>query len=81
MATQTLDKVAQVPEDTTCRHYWVLKSPMGEVSQGVCKYCRKVRGFKNATEDFVWQEERAADLAYWGAGDVSTLLRNEMSMS
>ena len=81
MTTQVLDKAPQLSEVETCRHYWVLNSPMGEVSQGVCKYCGKVRGFKNATEDFVWQEERAADLAYWGAGDVSTLLRNEMSTS
>ena len=81
MATQILDKITQVPEDPTCQHYWVLQSPTGEISQGVCKYCGKVRGFKNATEDFVWREERAADLAYWGMGDVATLVKDESSAS
>jgi hypothetical protein len=30
-----------------CVHYWVIESPQGPVSRGVCKYCGAVNEFRN----------------------------------
>ena len=30
-----------------CAHYWILESPDGRTSQGVCKYCGLVDQFTN----------------------------------
>ena len=43
-----LDKVAQ----KHCKHYWVIESPHGEVSKGVCKYCEKEKKFFNSIAAF-----------------------------
>ncbi len=31
-----------------CIHYWVIETPNGPVSRGICKYCGAVRLFINA---------------------------------
>ena len=33
-----------------CAHHWVIESPDGPVSRGVCKLCGQVRGFANSIE-------------------------------
>ena len=33
-----------------CTHHWVIESPNGPVSQGVCQHCGAKRQFKNSTE-------------------------------
>ncbi|MBI2886804.1 MAG: hypothetical protein HYY02_06315 [Chloroflexi bacterium] len=76
MEAQVLDRSQSIFREGQCQHYWVLESPSGEFSRGVCKYCGKARGFKNATQDFVWEEERAADMAFWSTGDVPKLLES-----
>ena len=30
-----------------CAHYWIIESPQGPVSKGVCKYCGAVSEFSN----------------------------------
>jgi len=32
---------------TECVHYWVIESPRGPVSKGVCKYCGATSEFRN----------------------------------
>lgn len=58
-----------------CRHYWVLKSPERGANMGVCKYCGSRRIFHTITDDQVWEEERSADLKYWGSEDLGALAR------
>ena len=36
-------------------HHWVIASPEGEFSQGVCKICGKTKKFPNSAEDNLWQ--------------------------
>jgi hypothetical protein len=57
----------------------VVEAPSGVESRGVCKKCGAIRGFRNATQDFVWEEERSADLAYWSLNHGSRLLEPEGS--
>ena len=72
LAMELLEQAEQLP-DSECQHHWILESPVGETSAGICKRCGTARRFRNAGEDPVWEEERAAHLAYWDASDLAQL--------
>jgi hypothetical protein len=38
-----------------CVHRWVIESPNGETSRGVCRYCGAEKDFPNAAEDGLWE--------------------------
>jgi len=40
----------------TCRHHWVIESPAGPVSNGVCRLCGEKREFKNYLENPRWED-------------------------
>lgn len=35
-----------------CHHYWVIESPNGPTSKGVCKFCGAKKEFLNSMPDF-----------------------------
>ena len=44
----SLNAVAEKPVTTaTCRHHWIIETPTGPVSKGVCKLCGEERDFEN----------------------------------
>ena len=45
-----------------CRHYWIIESPKGPTSMGVCKLCGAEKEFKNFSPGSSWE------------GDISVLL-------
>jgi hypothetical protein len=59
-------RVEAVPEEPVarakCRHYWIIESPNGPTSRGVCKLCGAEKEFQNFFPDS------------WWAGDISPLL-------
>ena len=61
----TLDQEATEP---TCRHHWLIESPHGATSMGVCKLCGSQKEFRNSAGDFLWEDEPLRELAYgqWG---------------
>jgi hypothetical protein len=56
-------KRAALPEKTVeeirpaggCAHRWVIESPNGETSHGVCRVCGAEKDFPNAAEDGLWE--------------------------
>jgi hypothetical protein len=38
-----------------CSHYWVIESPEGPISKGVCKYCGAVSEFSNYVAYPSWE--------------------------
>jgi len=40
-----------------CRHYWVIETPTGPTSPGLCRLCGERREFKNYLEGHNWEEE------------------------
>jgi hypothetical protein len=48
----------------SCRHHWVIESPHGATSRGVCKRCGIARRFPNAPEDNIWDSAKSA-LGRW----------------
>ena len=65
VAVSTLEQEATEP---TCRHHWLIESPHGATSMGVCKLCGSQKEFRNSAGDFLWEDEPLRELAYgqWG---------------
>jgi len=40
-----------------CTHHWIIESPTGPTSRGVCKYCGAEREFANYWGDFYWEDD------------------------
>lgn len=38
-----------------CAHYWIIESPQGPISKGVCKYCGAVSEFSNYVTYPSWE--------------------------
>lgn len=38
-----------------CRHHWIIDSPQGTTSWGVCKLCGARKEFPNAASDSLWE--------------------------
>ena len=39
-----------------CQHHWVIETPHGAASRGVCRKCNEMRFFGNVLEDVVRDE-------------------------
>ena len=55
-------KRAAAPEKTVeeirppgCAHRWVIESPNGDTSHGICRVCGAEKDFPNAAEDGLWE--------------------------
>ena len=40
--------MTEQPATETCSHHWMLSSPAGDSTAGVCKFCGAVRRFNDA---------------------------------
>lgn len=65
VAVSSRDDVETKPE---CRHHWLIDSPHGATSMGICKLCGAQKEFRNSAGDFLWEDEPMSELAYgqWG---------------
>lgn len=70
MVQKVLERSDYQGEEARCQHYWVLKGPTHEVMVGLCRYCGKRRNFQTGGAEQVREEERHADMEYWGVGDL-----------
>ena len=51
-------KAAERQEDSECCHYWLIESPDGPTSRGVCKYCGAEKDFPNSPPRFTLNNKR-----------------------
>ena len=58
----TVDEI-EGPQAVRCRHHWVIESPQGATSRGVCKHCDAQREFYNAPPDAMWESDGRANLS------------------
>jgi hypothetical protein len=57
--------VAEAPQSTAeaqCVHHWVIDSPAGSTSTGVCRVCGERRVFSNYVSDFIFEGDSAESL-------------------
>ena len=46
-------------QTTKCQHHWVIETPHGSQSSGVCRKCNEIRYFGNVLEDVVRDDLKA----------------------
>ncbi len=56
--TQTLTKPRTRYTAEPCRHHWVIDTPDGAMSGGVCRLCGEHKLFANVFEDTIREELR-----------------------
>lgn len=44
---------------TECRHHWVIESPSGATSIGICKHCGAVKEFGNYMPFSSWEDDNS----------------------
>lgn len=57
MARRTKNIAEEPRAKAECCHHWVIESPKGPTSKGVCKYCGAEREFFNYWGDFFWEDD------------------------
>jgi len=59
---------AEVATEPDCRHHWLIESPQGPTSMGICKLCGEQKEFRNSASDLLWEDEPLSELSYgrWG---------------
>ena len=59
--------------EAQCRHHWLIESPHGATSMGVCKLCGAQKEFHNSAYSRLWEDEPLSELSYgrWGRSRVS----------
>jgi hypothetical protein len=50
-----------------CRHHWIIESPQGATSWGVCKLCGVKKEFPNSASDSLWEGDPGTALGGAGA--------------
>ncbi|MCY4392085.1 MAG: hypothetical protein OXE43_08525 [Chloroflexi bacterium] len=43
----------------TCTHHWIIATPNGHFSQGICKHCGTERNFENSESERLWRNRRS----------------------
>ncbi|MCJ7509946.1 MAG: hypothetical protein MUP14_03550 [Dehalococcoidia bacterium] len=58
----------EVTTEPGCHHHWLIESPHGPTSMGICKLCGEQKEFRNSASDLLWEDEPLSELSYgrWG---------------
>lgn len=57
-----------IAEEPLCRHHWVIESPQGAMSHGICKRCGEEREFQNSATDTLWEGDPMRSISHMGGG-------------
>ena len=59
MQTREVSKTTRdaTRESLVCCHHWIIESPEGPISHGMCRLCRATKSFKNIIEAAPWRED------------------------
>ncbi|HEY48444.1 MAG TPA: hypothetical protein G4O13_00180 [Dehalococcoidia bacterium] len=49
-------------DEAHCIHYWIIESPDGPTSRGVCKHCGAEKEFRNYVVYSPWEDEIAKSI-------------------
>jgi len=60
MAGRAANSIAETKVAAECRHHWIIESPQGPTSKGVCKLCGTEREFANYIPDLRWRDDITA---------------------
>ncbi len=62
-----------------CKHHWLIESPQGPVSRGICQLCDATREFKNYIDAISWGEESSQSTANYAIADAPAESSDDLS--
>ena len=68
MGKVVVTKRGRAGKQARCRHHWLIESPEGPTSMGVCKLCGIQKEFRNSASDLLWEDNPLSELSHgrWG---------------
>ena len=72
-----VEAVEREEETRQCGHHWLIDSPGGPTSKGVCRLCGIERQFRNYLESARWDEDGSSDQELVKANIASSLAKND----
>jgi hypothetical protein len=68
MKRAVVSQPKKATKDGQCRHHWLIESPEGPISMGICKLCGAQKEFRNSASDFLWEDDPLSELSHgrWG---------------
>ena len=68
MSEAAVNQSSEATAETQCRHHWLIESPHGATSMGICKLCGSQKEFRNSACDRLWEDGPLSELSYrpWG---------------
>ncbi len=68
MSRTAVTQPDEATAESHCRHHWLIESPQGPISMGICKLCGARKEFRNSATDFLWEDEPLSELSHgrWG---------------
>lgn len=74
--------IAEAPvkrRTSRCQHRWVIETPHGATSRGLCKRCGATKRFPNAAEDATW-EAGSGGLGRWANRNKQTIAPTKVTL-
>lgn len=68
MSEVAVNEAGEATAEPRCRHHWLIESPHGATSMGICKLCGAQKEFRNSAQDMLWEDEPLSELSHgrWG---------------
>ena len=68
MSKAAVTELDGATRESGCRHHWLIESPQGPTSMGICKLCGAQKEFRNSASDLLWEDEPLSELSHgrWG---------------
>lgn len=57
----------EVAAEPSCIHHWIIETPHGAMSWGVCKLCGAKKEFPNAAPDSLWEGNLGPGAGRWSS--------------
>jgi hypothetical protein len=64
MSKVAVNQASETVAETECRHHWLIETPHGATSMGMCKLCGAQKEFRNSAYDRLWEDESLSELSY-----------------
>jgi len=68
MSKAAVNQASEATAEIQCCHHWLIETPHGATSMGICKLCGAQKEFRNSAYDSLWEDEPLSELSYgrWG---------------
>ena len=75
-------EVEELRDEPQCKHHWIIDTPHGAMSTGLCKVCGERREFFNSAPGAMWEDDaKPGEMGRWGRSRPAAIASEEESGS